>query len=1163
MRKNLLQLFALLALFTLLTNVAFSQGIVTGSISGTVQDQEGAAIPRAAVTAVQSGTNATFKAESDAQGYFSIKALPVGSYKLSVEVANFAKLQVSGVSVTSGGNTALGAQVLKIGASSEVVNVEATAPLIEATSSQIGATFESKKIQELPNVGLGFDNLALFIPGMAQNSSANFSNTNGASLSSNGLRGRSNNFQIDGQSNNDNSVAGPSIFLSNPDILGELQVVTNNFGAEYGRNTGSVVNYVTKSGTNSFHGSAYDYYTGNYSFSRTNGEKNPLLGFCTPAQATDPVTNKCTPSTIGRSVENRFGGTVGGPIWRNKAWFFGSYQGDRARSGGTPSVSTSFTPTAAGITALAAAFPNNAAVKSLQTIGPFAVAAGNPIIAGTTQIMKICLTAPCTAATPTVPIEFAKISRSPSSLSNDKQITGRGDIQLTEKDRFFARYIFQQSISTVASGTISSGAWVDIPAKDQQIGLDYTRTWSPRFVQQYRFSFSRAGFGFEAGSFPNCLRSSISLCPTSVAIGTTVADLTAAKPANVSMRSFGIANNLPQGRLINNTQFSGNNTYTVGKHTIKFGAEYDRQRSPNVFLPNINGSFSFTNFNTFIQGNASSVSLTDGPTSFNFKEKDISMYGQDDWRVRDNLTINLGLRWEWNQQAVNLLRDITLANQATTPPFWSTAAPANVTQLPAIPEDLNNFGPNIGFAWTPRIWENMLGRDKTVIRGGYRIAYDPSYYNMFLNMATAAPVVNSGSFAGVGLPATGATGADVQAAYLGLIPRGVNPGTRNQTRVSNDFHNPYTQQWSLGIEHQIGSKIGVETRYVGNHTVGNFSTINGNPVITGIPAALRPAGVTPCTTVGAPGLGRPDCNFGNVRLRNNGAWSRYDGLQNRIDVKDLHGMTAGVQYTYSKGIDNVSEIFSATGGGISTPIPQNPFDPNVGERGVSAQSFPHVFTTYWIYDAPWYKSQQGLLGHVLGGWQWGGTFQYQSGAPITPWQEVTAANNSACDVGFNNAFIGVDSCRPIAGNPSAPFDSVGQYIASAATATAACPIGAFCNVSTGAVTTPSAVRFIVNNAMADANLCGGNPYACTISRNTYRAQNRNNLNMSLQKSSNVTERVKLQLRADMFNVFNRQFLGSPGLDVNTANEANGGTFGTANLNTGSRRFIQLLLRVSF
>jgi len=1152
-RSSAVRVIAVCLTVLLVSSIALAQGIVTGSISGTVLDEQQAVISGAQVKAVQNGTNEEFKTVSDAQGFFALHSLPTGTYTVTISAANFTTRKVNDVAVAAGATNALGSSVLKIGAATDVITVEAKAPLIEAETSQITSTFDTKAVQKLPNAGSGFDNLALYIPGVANNGAANFSNSNGASFSSNGLRGRSNNFQIDGQSNNDNSVAGPSIFLSNPDAIGELQIVTNNFSAEYGRDSGSVVNYVTKSGTNAFHGSGYDYYTGSLFNSRTNGEKSPLLGFCTDAQVIDPTAAKgvggCNVSKVSRSNENRFAGNIGGPIWRDHAWFFGSYQGDRLRQGATPSISTTLTPTPNGISQLAAAFPNNGAVKSLQTIGPYAVAAGNPSPSGTPTTINV------TSGGTTVPVEFAKVGRFVPSLFNDRQITGRGDINFSDKDRFFARYIYQQSINTVASGVISSGGYVDIPAKDQQIGLDYTRTWSSHWVSQARFSFSRAGFGFEQGAFANCTQANISVCPTSVTINNPASG--ANRVAGIpGYRSYGLATNLPQGRLINNTQYVSNNTYTFGKHTIKFGGEFDRQRSPNVFLPSINGGFTFASFNDFISANASNLSLAQGPKSFNFKEKDMSFYGQDDWRVRDNLTLNLGLRWDWNQQAVNLLHDITVANQAATPPFWNPAISTNVTEIPQIPQALKNFGPNVGFAWTPRFWQSILGQDKTVIRGGYRIAYDPSYYNIFLNVATAAPVVNLGNITtGVGLPVSGATGADVDAAYLPLLPLGANPGTRSQTRVSNNFHQPMTQLWSLGVERQIGSHIGVESRYVGNHVTGNFQTINGNPLLTGLPASAIPSGFSACATAGAAGLGRADCNFSLVRVRNNGAWSIYHGLQNRVDVQNFHGMTAGVEYTWSKAIDNVSEIFASTGG-ISTPVAQNPFDPNRGERGIAAQSFPHVFTTYWVYEFPWYKSQSGIVGHVLGGWQWTGQYQWQSGAPITPNQEVQttgAGGSSACDPNFANGFIGVDSCRPIAGNPNAPIDSVGQYT-SATT---------FVNVSTNAVTTPDQVRFIVNNVNAQNNLCGGNPFNCVISRNIYRAQNRNNLNLGLEKSVKLTERFNTQFRADMFNVFNRQFLGTPGLDINGSNLAAGGTFMNYFNNGGTRRFVQLMARISF
>ena len=521
-------------------------------------------------------------------------------------------------------------------------------------------------------------------------------------------------------------------------------------------------------------------------------------------------------------------------------------------------------------------------------------------------------------------------------------------------------------------------------------------------------------------------------------------------------------------------------------------------------------------------------------------------------------------------------------------PFWDTTLPLARRTVAATPEDLNNFAPNFGFAWTPRIWQSVLGQDKTVIRGGYRIAYDPAFYNIFLNAATAAPVVNAGTILNVGLPGT-LTGAGVQSAYLNQIPTGLNPGSRNQTRVSSDFHNPYVQQWSFGIERQISSRTSFETRYVGNHGVGNFQTINGNPLLcssfsgstftgSNCTAGLMvsapntiPSGAAPCTTAGATSaagagassseinarVGRLDCNFTNLRVRNNGAWSIYHGLQNEVKLRDFHGLTADVAYTWSKALDNTSEVFASTGG-ISTPAAQNPFDPNFGERGVSAQSFPHVVTTYWVYDLPWMKNQQGILGHILGGWQWSGTHRYQSGAPITAIQN-TNNGDPYCDAVWNNAFIGTgnDSCRPILSNPSAPFNTAGRY-------TSATQV---INVTTGQTIDPRSVHFIINNASAVNALCGGNPFACAVSRNVNRAMARNQVDLSVAKNIKLTERVGLQLRADVLNALNYMYLGVPGLNANNRN-INGNppnTFGETWNNTGNgfNRFMWLSAHITF
>jgi len=250
---------ALVLAFILCSVFTFGQGIITGNIAGTVVDSQNAVVKGAKVTAKNQGTGVEASATTSDQGYYTIRSLPVGNYTVTVEAQGFSKLTSTDVMVASGVTRDLGKQEVKIG-TTETVTVEATAPLIEASTAQISKTYDSREVTDLP-IGAGFDALALLVPGMASTGDAGFSNTNGAGLSSNGQRGRSNNFNIDGQANNDNSVAGPSYFVSNQDLIQEFQVISNNFSAEYGRNMGSVINYVTKSGSNSWHGTAFEFYS--------------------------------------------------------------------------------------------------------------------------------------------------------------------------------------------------------------------------------------------------------------------------------------------------------------------------------------------------------------------------------------------------------------------------------------------------------------------------------------------------------------------------------------------------------------------------------------------------------------------------------------------------------------------------------------------------------------------------------------------------------------------------------------------------------------------------------------------------------------------------------------------------------------------------------------
>jgi outer membrane receptor protein involved in Fe transport len=1109
-------------MFFLATGLVLGQGIVTGSISGTVLDQQGAVVPGADVRATQTETNRGFTTTSSKGGVVQLPSLPPGTYNVVVEMKGFATYRTEGVIVAVGKDTGLGVIDLKVGNATETVTVEGAAPLVEGTTDQISETFDSKQVASVP-LGNTYDSFVLFAPGVATAGSGGFSNNNGAELSINGQRARSNNYQLDGQNNNDNTIGGPSIFFGNQDTIAELQVVTN-FDAEYGRNMGGVVNYITKAGTNAFHGTGYEFWQGDTFDSLQNQEKSPLLGFCSPGVS--PATG-CTKPVVPQYVQNQFGGTVGGPIKRDKVWFFGSTNMQRNRASGAPfSSSASLTPTANGIQQLEAAFPNDPAVSALAQFGPASVKLGNPTFSNIQNV-------PVSANGTTVPIEMGTLTRFLSQPFNDYEATGRVDFQLTNKDRLFSRYIFQQQTVTnqafFGPAPTAQGQIVNVPSRNQQIGLDLTHTFTPLLLNQVRFSYSRSRSEFDGGAFPSCTLANIGSCPPQITI--------------LDPAALGLGQNFqfPQGRIINVYQVQDNASMVHGKHVMKWGGEYDRQRSPNFGLFQVNGTLQYPDFNSFI-ANQTTVPLTQvayGQPVLRFKENDLGLYFQDDWRVKDNLTLNLGLRWEFYQQASNLLHDESVAQQTGPNALWSKTLPLSLTTVPKLPNRYRNFGPVIGFAWTPRILQSLLGNDKTVIRGGFRIAYDFAYYNLATNVQGSSPFTNLATISS-GLPNVPTLdGADISAALFPLAPKG-NPGFATELQFGPNFRNPYSQQWNLGIQRQIGGKMAAEIRYVGNHDIGNFQEINGNPDLLPLTnngfGNLIPAGETSCTTPGAPGstgtdqfrnpVGYANCNLSRVIQYGNTAYSIYHGMQSQLRLQNWHGFTGQASYTFSKTIDNTSEAFSTNGGTVFA-LAQNPFDISNAERAVSNYDFPHVFGLLWVYDLPFKSQQRGLLGRLMGGWQINGTYRYTSGQP---WTVEQNAGQGLCDpTNFTGGAF--DACRPILHSASAPFNSVGKCTNPGA---ADCGL---VSVNNGGPIASSQAHWIINNVNAAKFF--GSPFL-GVGRNTERGQPINTVNMAVFKNTKVTERLTIQFQAEAFNLLNHQWLGIPIQNVNNAaNTVNG------------------------
>ena len=1106
-----------------LATTAFGQGIVTGSISGMVLDQSGAVIPGAKVTGTSNETNQNFVTTTNEAGIFLLAKLPPGHYTVTIEAARFSKVR-SEVEVVVAKETQLNNIQMMVGSNAETVEVSGVAALVEAGTAQVTNTVEAEGVKGLP-IGNGIDALALYMPGVSSAGSVGRGNSNGAMFSANGQRPRSNNFELDGQGINDSSVTGPALFLENKDLVQEYQVLTH-YDAQYGRNMGSQVNIITKSGGNSFHGSAFENYRGSTFDSLANNTKSPIFGYCAPQFG---ITTNCTPPVVPQEVNNIFGGTIGGPIVRNKLWFFGSAIWDRDRSGGAPATGGSqLVPTTNGVATLAANFPNNPAVGYLQKFGPAAHGPKPNFANLTTQTV----TANGVTATG---VEFGTITRSYSSPSNTRQFSGRGDWQISSKDRLMARYFIddEKTTNTDSFGTGADGYVIDLPSRGQQIGGDWTRNFGTTFINQVRFNWSRLWVFFQGGN-TGCTTAAPTGCPPAITFGdSTLVNQTTGL-------AYGVATNDPQGRQNDYYQVQENANKVFGRHQMKFGGEFTTQKSPNPFLPTFNGSYTYNTFNDFIANTPARVAIADGAFTGTYKEKDVAAYFQDDWRITEKLTLNLGLRWEWFQQGINLLHDLTVAQQTGPKPFWNTSLPLSRTTIPKLPEHYKNFGPIFGFAWK--------AREQTVIRGGFRIAYDTSFYNIALNTQTAAPVVNSATLTvGIdptvpGLPTSGFTGADVRALVLPFVPTGnispcgavpiCDPGYRSQVQVAPNFRSPYSEQWNLGVQQELSSKMVLEIRYLGNHSVALYQQVNGNPALNALISngfsSLIPAGLAPCTTAGQPGNvagnngGFADCNRRNVLLRQNSAFSIYHGLQSEFRMREFHGFSSTLSHTWSHNIDNASDVFTTTGAGMLA-TPQNPFDWGRPERGNSNFDYRHIVGLTLMYDVPFHKDQKGVVGHLLGGWQPNIIYRYSTGQPFTPYETKSSLTGSLslCDASSDFS-SSTDACHPILNNSRAPINSVG-YISAL--------VGGVPTVTdrlTKATVPIDSEHWLYNNVNAAKYF--GSPFL-GVHRNILNGMPIEAMNLAVSKHTRISERTDLELRATAFNVMNHQYLGVPGTNI--------------------------------
>jgi outer membrane receptor protein involved in Fe transport len=908
MKKQLGTLVVIAAIGIALMPATWAQATLAG-ILGTVRDPSGAAVSGAEVRVRNMATNDTRETTTNTEGVFRVPNLPPGSYEVSVARSGFSRYIQGPITLRVGQDVDLSIK-LEVAGLTEVVTVTSDAGMINTTNAEVGTNFDVKRIGDLPMApNRNILNLALQIPGVSQLSSGNSAFTSGGvSFSVNGMRTRSNNFQIDGQDSNNASVGGLVQEINNPDTVAEMRIVTNQFAAEYGRAAGSVVNIVTKSGTNEFHGSAYWFYNGNKLNARSNLDKRTF-------------------TRAPWRVENQFAGTLGGPIKKDKTFFFGSvlrWTDHRFASG----TAIGAAPTAEGQTILRNVAGNRPQVKALVDFVP-------PAQAPTGR------TASFTLGGQTYNVPLGTLSGAAANVGDVWQWMARVDHKLSEKHSLLGRFMFDDRVS-ISGQAVPPGLLSTSPARRQAAAAGVNSTLTPQMYNELRLSFQRQA---------SVTRAQDPKAETIPSIEISELGMTGFNAA-ASRTAFGLGVNLPQAQILNNYQIADNFSILKGSHTIKMGLDFRRQDQIQDFNPTIRGRLAYNTLQDLVDDVAQTASintfLPGVPRWQAYRYYDYFFYAQDEWRVNRRLTLTYGLRYETPGNPAQWLADINkrvVAANNNDPRFLFTPVP---------PRDKNNWAPRFGF--------NYRLTDRTVMRGGYSRTYDLVFNNIYLNIFSAFPFTQVNA-----LPAR--TPNSFQYVYAlgfqGVVPPPPDPLLVPRTLVAADFRAPLAEQFSFQVQREVARDWIATVGYIATKGTALFQTLDGNP-----------------TVPGSQGRVRLFADQGVRRLRANAANSIYHSMQASLEKRLSNNFTMAAHYTWSAFIDLASEIFNPSVSG-EVAVPQDSYNWRA-DRGRSTYDRPHRFSVNGVYELPWFREQKGAVGRLLGGWQVSGFLTLQSGAPFSP-----------------------------------------------------------------------------------------------------------------------------------------------------------------------------------
>ena len=1103
----------------------FAQGGGNAVLNGTVTDPTGAVIAKANVTATQVGTDVKRTAVTDSGGQFSIPSLPPATYRLSVEATGF-KTYVQEVTLLADQNGSL--QIpMQLGTSSETVTVEATATLVNTVTPVLSQVIERARVVDLPLNGRNAADLTKLVAG-ALDSNNGAGTTQGdtkqvpgaEAISVNGARPDQISYNLDGGTNQDlmSNTNNPFPF---PDALQEFSVQTNSFDTQYGTNAGAVVNVVTKSGTNQWHGDAFEFVR--------NREFNARNYF---AATVDPLKR------------NQYGGTIGGPIQKDKMFIFGGYQGTRIRTQGN--ANNTILPTAAN---MAGDFSNyltaNPAVNPQGKVIPINdPTTGNPFPNNQIPVSPVAV-----ALSKYLPISQAlpngRITYGVPTVQNFDEYVTRLDRILRGQDKLYARFYLDRYVHQ--PGYDGKNLLTDVPGstvQTQNWAAGYTRIAGPTVVNNFVVNVVRAAS--QRGQGGNV--------PQFTDFGANVPQL---PKAQGGIRGFGITNsyfglgNFTDGRFIRNTgELRDQLTWTKGKHTFSFGGNYERDQSNvrNTDFENGNWQFSdvVTNLGlaSFVMGHMHSYSQTSGNFS-DSRQNVIGLFAEDRWKARQNLSLTLGLRWE----PQSVMKEIFGRIEQFRPDMYYAGvrskiiptAPAglvfvgdsyNGVTMPDTGQtgDLNNFAPRLGVAW------DVFGTGKTVVRSGGGLFYSSRLPGLFLNDASisqpfslrqdltepsapnnlipfANPLQSVPSFAAQfplrytlatipqgGVPFTG-----------GVSVYGLEPGKRWVT--------PETYDWNVTVEHQLRSDTLLDVSYVGLRGVHLRQDVYLNPRAIGVGTDAS----------------RPYQGFIDIYQNHNTGMSDYNALQFNIQKRPgggrgvLKNLTLLANYTFSKAMEialasngGITDVGSSKGSGMPFGNPnQGHFDtgpaPGVDRTNRIVASF--------VWDLPRLSGANPVVRAVLGGWQWTGIYTYLSGDAMTI---LAGTDRSETALGADRAnFLG----------------TADQYGKTA-------PAG-----SRAGCGTATCVPWLNTSLFAQPAIgTFGN-----VGKGAFRGPGRTNVDTGLIKNFYPLpkhEDIRMQLRGEFFNVLNHTQFNDP--DV-TRNDGNfGGIYGA-----GDPRIIQLALKVFF